>query len=1306
MKKRITIMFVCLLQVLWAIASTYNLKVEANPEDACSLYTDGGTYEEGRQVYLSTYGNTGFVFKGWYEGDTQLSTSTSFYYKMPSKDVVVQARYEYDPTVPADPDAMAPRYKVDVKCKPDNSGSFNTWSVTETEGSSIRLYAYTNEGFRFQHWEDGKGNVISSSQKFNYTIPHGNSVVYGVFEYDPEVPSNPAKNFWNATLGEVIIDDFTPGSLSRTIYTTIGDYYYDDVKMITVSGIMDNNDFGIVNNYSDCSLLDLSRVTGITTIPDYAFDYTNLETVYLPSTIESIGSKAFYNCDKLSALTMYAMVPPTVGNYAFSGIPEGVVVYVPAASISQYQEADVWKEFSILPIQEDIRNVTISLPIGTDASVYAQMWLELTNRKSGQKIHYVMTDRTSYTFANIIRNTSWNAVVRNQRGDVFGRIEGIDVGDEDVTMVFESLKKPQNVSLTIKDSEGKDVTAEAQITWTDADGNYLAQASSINGLITGYKVAYKVALSQDLALLYSTPAPTEYYVGESSNKITCKLTALQKIVITGKVTDDITKSAMSDVVVSASQTFGGKYDKTVNAKTDSKGQYTLELLRVPTSLSYAASGYVNQTMECDLLSLEGENASMPEVSMKSITGAVVNIEFTYKKCPESEGAETKAESFYNDYDNVSYSIYNKTQGRDISLYSVQYPMIVLLENVNESDVLEITATSRTSAFMPVKSNATIDAEQRAKATFNIVELGKLKSTFAANANASVVGSLYDSTGKLLKTGTYSGGTLTVNDLTDGYYTLVTMGSSSLFNTIYDLNQLSQTSLTKDVDYVMNNVKIESGKLSVISIAEVPTIDESKLYYTGDNTSFTVNKTSIVAGNYLTLTGHLNFKPAYSTKISNVNLIVDLPEACSFVENSVMVGNATSTYTLEGNRITIPLARYTDRVRFCIIPTLGGDYAPSALAQFDIDGETITQPIGSASYNAKDLSITAPSRTTSSTISISGTAIGTCDIEIYDGDILIGQTKSLKDGNWSTMVNLDKPYNLSNHFISAKATTQNGMVLQSETAKVKFDMDAVEISTVHMVYDNPYYNKTYTVTFDFKHASNTEESYPFNPQNKKFTFLINFTDNDPSIVSDVTLYVKTAKSGYHALPASYDSKRMTWVAVGLFGVSNSGDLPVNVAISYNSEEPINIDSDMVNDALSSIDAEGFRKELIELDNLFKSLEKSDLGFDETYDIIFKDFDDIVSDDTDYSSYSDEEMEKLFQECIDNILSYDYSAYDAPTHAKDPETFKIGDDIYTCKQANNFTKEELAAKGFVKIPTSNGDFIYYYCDETKVVCVDYQ
>ena len=133
----------------------------------------------------------------------------------------------------------------------------------------------------------------------------------------------------------------------------------------------------------------------------------------------------------------------------------------------------------------------------------------------------------------------------------------------------------------------------------------------------------------------------------------------------------------------------------------------------------------------------------------------------------------------------------------------------------------------------------------------------------------------------------------------------------------------------------------------------------------------------------------------------------------------MVGNSTSSYTLNGNRLTIPMSRYTDRVRFCIIPTLGGDYAPSALAQFDIEGETITQPIGSANYKAEDLSIKVPSVVAKTKIPVSGTAIGTSDIEIYDNDVLIGQTTSMANGIWTTVCELYEAENLSTHNIKCK-----------------------------------------------------------------------------------------------------------------------------------------------------------------------------------------------------------------------------------------------------------------------------------------------
>lgn len=70
----------------------------------------------------------------------------------------------------------------------------------------------------------------------------------------------------------------------------------------------------------------------------------------------------------------------------------------------------------------------------------------------------------------------------------------------------------------------------------------------------------------------------------------------------------------------------------------------------------------------------------------------------------------------------------------------------------------------------------------------------------------------------------------------------------------------------------------------------------------------------MAGNYLTLKGKIDFKEEYAGSVSNVQLVVDLPESCSYVENSVMAGNSIASYTLDNNRLTIPLANYTDLVQ--------------------------------------------------------------------------------------------------------------------------------------------------------------------------------------------------------------------------------------------------------------------------------------------------------------------------------------------------------------------------------------------------------
>lgn len=598
-----------------------------------------------------------------------------------------------------------------------------------------------------------------------------------------------------------------------------------------------------------------------------------------------------------------------------------------------------------------------------------------------------MTDKSSYTFSNIICNTSWNIIIRNERGDVFGQIENVEIKDEDVTTTFTALSKPQNVTLSVLTPESEDVTSQVQIAWTDTLGNYLVQGAQLSGLPVGYQVKYKLTLGKELAMKYNLPAEGIYTIQQDNNTVPVRLTTIGMVELSGCVKDIQTNSSINGATISASQTFAGKYNNTVTTKTNSKGEYTLTVFGVPTTLTVAATDYISQTHACDTLANGEQHVQLNDVLLKPITGVTVSLAFTYTPSVV-EGGTTEKQEWYSDYNNVDYTIYNKTQQKSITQFNVQYPKIVLLEEVATGDEIELTATSRTAAFTPVKATTVISKDQQADATFPIVELGKIQASFTKNSNEAVVAMLYDEAEKYIKSYNYTNASIAIDNLQDGTYTLVTMGSSKLFNTIYDLKQLPNVGLTINKDYVQHKVEVKSGCITTIAIEEVPMLDESKLYYTGENTSFTVNKPSIVIGNYLTLTGKLDFKPSYSGSVRNLQMIVDIPEKCSFVENSVMVGNSISSYTLNGHRLTIPMSNSADRVRFCVIPTDGGEYAPTAYTQFELNGSTILQPIGSAHYTAQNLSINVPSTVARTTFPISGTAIGKSTIEIYDNDVLI------------------------------------------------------------------------------------------------------------------------------------------------------------------------------------------------------------------------------------------------------------------------------------------------------------------------------
>lgn len=1167
----------------------YQLTLNTVPANAGSFNRSSGEqHKAGESVYMYYYNNTDFRFKYWLSADTVISSDRYFYFTMPDHDATLTAVYDYVPGSPANPDTAQVYYNVFLETQPANAGSFS-WSnnTQRVAGSSGNIYAYNNTDYVFREWQQD-GVTVSTDRQYNFTMPAHNIKLVAVYDYRPGNPGNPGANYWNVETGEVIVDDFTSGYLNDAVYyTTNGNH--DAVQMMTVAGPISQYDWGIVNNYGNCTFLDLSRTYGMTYVPSYNF-YGNqmLTTVALPASIETIDYYAFYGCSSLSSISCYAASPPAIGTRAFEGIADSIV-YVPADAISLYQEADGWKDFTILPLAKEVSALEVNLPEGTNVDTYKDMYVELINNTSGQKQRYVVTNRLTYTFNSLVHRTSYHVYLKNAQGDVLGQIDNIDIVDHDVSVTFESLMVPRDLKLMVLTPEGQDVTAQTTITWYDRNNTYLTRGNTLTGQLEGNNVTYRVQLPQTLAMQYLLPADVSYKVQETNN-ISLTLANIPQTTVSGRVLDVKTGQALSGATVAVSQMLNGMYSKSFTTKTDNQGLWSLQVFEAKTDITASMTDYVSKTQLLDTLVAE-----IPDFLLKDISGTTISLNLTYT------ATDGETQEYYSDYANVAYAVYNETTGQQVTELNVQYPQIVLMEQLPAGTVLRVEATSKNQKFMPVTATATVDDLDRANVILPIVQLGGISASFKQTDNTSVVGILYDANGRLLKKYDYATATLTISELQDGQYTLVTMASTQLFNTVGSISQFAETGLREGVDYVKNNVTVCSGEMVSVENALIPFLDETKLYYTSDGTSVSVNKSQITTGNYLTITGHLDFKPVYADLVSDVKLIFNLPEECAFVDNSVMRGGQIATYTYEDNKVVVPLDYYGERVRFCFIPTAGGDFAATASVQFILNGKTVNQPIGNTNFTVKNLSIQVPSIVAKTSIPVSGTAVGKSTVSIYDNGILVGQTTSLANGSWATTIELDNPFNLSNHSLYATIKTPAGVDMQTETQIVQYNKDAIEMRTVTMSFYNGWLRQNISVVFDFENGRTSTSSYMFYT-GTDVTFVADLTNNDTTVVSAVTLYVYTDRGEIRELHATYDKKTDKWVAVDRF---ESNNLPINISTSFVANEITLVDRQQFDLYANHInekadDAKNALADVAELEESANTIDQSMIEEQQTYE----------------------------------------------------------------------------------------------------------
>ncbi|ROT04957.1 hypothetical protein EEL33_13840 [Muribaculaceae bacterium Isolate-037 (Harlan)] len=1116
----------------------YLLQTVINPEGAGSLNLYDGRYAAGASVNLRAYNNTGFRFINWQDQNGNIvSESSSFRYTMPANDVTLTANYDYNPDLPADPDSIATKYNVSLECRPEGAGYFSNNVNTATAGSEIWINAYPNSGYRFIRWEDADGNPVATEPNIYYTVPNENVTLYGIFEFDPAPPSNPNANYWDETSGEAILDDFYPGYLYDVISNLTGYGNLSKVANLIVKGEINSYDINSINYFSNAATIDLARTGGTDEIPNYAFSNLSVSNIILPSTISKLGYYLFRECPNLTALTIYAQEPPKCDPNTFSEFSnkDNCTIYVPASAIELYSNADYWKDFTILPITSDAHVLQVNLPEVAADGRYKNYTLEIVNLKSGVRQRYIVSDRMLYTFNGLLKDEEYNVYLISQTGFEIGSIEGIVIPEDDVEVTFDTLKTLHTVTAKVTAPDGSDVTDSVTVEWLrpQSEGlTYLRKGVSVSDIPEDLTLICRVTLDNKLGVVYTAPKDTEFSVNGSNATCEIPLQAIRDIALSGLILDG-DEAPLKDASVSVSQMINGRFSKSYTTKTGRDGKWELTVLDVPeTRITYSASECVNLNDTIASFAPDATSLDMGSVTLRSIVGARITYGFTYHAAGEEE-----IENYYPDYQNVIVSVFNTTQNRQHNDVSLQYPMLAVLdENINSGDELQLTATSKTGAFKPITETVTVNDKQRAEVTFDIVGKGGIKASFEMTENPAVIAMLYNSKGELQKKGNYSEANAIFTGLDDGDYALITMGQSDLMSSILRLANLAEVGLTEGKDFVKNEVTVESGKLTEVNNREIPAFDESLFYYTGSATNFSSNKSSITTGNYLTLRSAIDFKNAYKDAVKNVALIVDLPDACDFVEQSVIQGPNLLPYTLDGKRLTIQLGdKYESQVRFCVIPTAGGTFNASASIAFDCNGKTVTQPIGSAISEIKDLEISIPEIIQSSDFNVCGIAPINSIVTIYSGLDIIGNTKTKSNGRWEASCNINRPFNMTDYNIFAKITTEKNVLL-TKTRTVKYIKNYPTIKTIRM-------NTSPEVVFDFENRS-TSHSWYYTPSN--VLFILNFSNNNPDIIQEVYLNIYGEDGSIKVIDCSYDNDKSIWFTNVNFTPFNG---IINLSVNY-------------------------------------------------------------------------------------------------------------------------------------------------------------
>lgn len=803
-------------------------------------------------------------------------------------------------------------------------------------------------------------------------------------------------------------------------------------------------------------------------------------------------------------------------------------------------------------VQIDGHTLNVNLPNEASDSKYKNCIIELTEIESGSRHRYVVTDRLTYSFQGVRTGFQYTVRLISSGNFELGKIDNIIIGSNDKDVTFTDLKSLYSIKALVYDEYKNLLEDGYQVEWLkvneDGTNTYLRNVKTIGELPEGLELICRVGLDDELVTKYIKPGDIHYWVTNSDNTVEVELKHIPSVLVRGSLINSDDRP-IKDGIVSINQTINGQYPHSCTCITDSDGKWEVSIANVSnTRFSFAAKDCASQQLTIDSFELQNNTCELEPIKLKSVIGARIYCSILFKTAGDNDFVE------YSDLNNISISVSNLTQNRVISEISTQLPCVAILDdNIKDGDELKISISSKDNTFNTQDQVILVGDDHIANAEFKIIQKGCLSATFGMTDNPKVISILYNENGELIKTARYIEASVKFDNLNEGEYTLISIGESDLLSSVLHLSGYGELGLKEGIDYVQNSILVEQGKVTKIHIENIPSFDESIFYYTSPTTSYFVNKSSVIIGSYLTLGAEIDFKGVYKNEIKDVVLYIDLPRDCDFVNQSVIYGALSASYTIDENKLIIPLGNtYSDQIRFCVIPTKEGLFTATASLAFEYKNQNVLQPLGSVQATVNSHTIVVPSIINNNTFPIYGTAPARSNVRIFGNNLLIGECSSNSNGDWRCTVSLSDVKEYQRYPIYAIITTIDERSIETECKYVTIDNDKPDVLGVEMINHAhsalSFQSRPYITYFDFHNARKTDP-YWYSPSYPTFSFGAAITPSKYEKVTDVFIYVLLQNGTWDKLKTIYDANTGLWMASANY---TYGRLPLNVGVSYLSE----------------------------------------------------------------------------------------------------------------------------------------------------------